>query len=191
VFINGEPAKKHYRKFNIKTVDGSDDFASLQETLTRRIDEFDKAKDISFSSKPNLLVIDGGKGQLSSVCEVLEQKNINWEICSLAERDEEIFLPGHSESIKLKKSDVALQVLQRLRDEAHRFAITFHKKKREKQQIKRILDDVKGVGKVKKMQLFEKFGTIENILNATVKELMLIKGLTETEALEIKKLKKD
>lgn len=189
VFLNGEPAKKHYRKFIIKTVEGSDDFASLQETLDRRFAELKKGKDQSFSVLPNLIVIDGGKGQLSSVLEILEKHGIKVDICSLAKQDEEIFVPNKSESIKLKKSDVALNVLQRARDEAHRFAITFHRKKRAKRQVASELDQIKGIGKVKKQQLFERFGTIQNIKNASIKELMLIHGLTETQAYEIKKLR--
>ena len=187
VFLNGEPAKKHYRKFNIKTVEGNDDFASMQEVLSRRMEKL-SSEDQSFSSSPNLVVLDGGKGQLSSVMEIWNKKNIDIPICTLAKQDEEIFVPNSDESIKLKKSDVALQVLQRIRDEAHRFAITFHKSKRTKTMTKSVLDDVRGIGQAKKKMLFEKFGSLENIKNASVKELMLINGITETEAMEILKI---
>ena len=117
--------------------------------------------------------------------DIWQEKNINIPLCSLAKQDEEIFIPNQSESIKLKKSDVALQVLQRIRDEAHRFAITFHRSKRAKSMIKSALDDVQGIGKVKKQLLFKKFGTMDNIKNASVKEIMLVKGITETEAINI------
>ena len=187
VFINGEPAKSHYRKFKIKTVEGNNDFASMQEVLTRRIIELKTNTDQSFSSTPNLIVIDGGKGQLSSVVEILENLDVKIPLCSLAKQDEEIFVPYNSESIKLSKSDVALQVLQRIRDEAHRFAITFHRTRRSKSMTKSALDEIKGIGKAKKQMLFDKFGTIENIKNADIQELMLIKGITQTEAVEIKK----
>ena len=187
VFLNGEPAKSHYRKFNIKTVEGNDDFASMQEVLTRRLDKLKSSEDQSFSSTPNLIVLDGGKGQLSSVLEIWEQKNISIPLCSLAKQDEEIFVPNQAESIKLKKSDVALQVLQRIRDEAHRFAITFHRAKRTKSMTKSVLDEVQGIGKVKKQLLFKKFGTIDNIKHATINELMLVRGITETEAINILK----
>lgn len=184
VFLNGVPAKKHYRKFNIK-LEGNNDFGSLQEVLSRRINELSSSKDESFSSVPNLLVIDGGKGQLSSVCEILSNAKVNLEVCSLAEQQEEIFVPDKAESIKLKKSDIALQLLQRIRDEAHRFAITSHRNKRAKTMTSSVLDQIKGIGKVKKKLLFDKFGSIKNIKNASINELMLIKGLTETEAHEI------
>ena len=182
VFLNGEPAKKHYRKFNIKTVVGSDDFASMKETLLRRLVELKKGEDDSFACRPNLIVVDGGKGQLSSVCQILSEQNENIAVCSLAKQDEEIFVPNQEESIKLKRSDVALQVLQRIRDEAHRFAITFHRSKRTKAMTKSVLDDVKGIGKVRKRELLNKFGSLENIKNASLDELMLIKGVTEAEA---------
>lgn len=191
VFVNGEPSKKMYRKFNIKTVDGPNDYESLKEVLTRRLNEYEKQKDQSFSVKPNLIVIDGGKGQLSSVMQVFDKYIDKIDIISLAEQFEEIFLPNKTNSIKLLKSDIALQVLQRLRDEAHRFGVTFHRQKRSKAMVKSVLDDIKGIGKTKKQQLFERFGSIEKIKNATVKELTLIRGLTETQAQEIlKKLNK-
>ncbi len=182
VFLNGEPAKKHYRKFNIKTVVGSDDFASMKETLLRRLGELKKGEDDSFACRPNLIVVDGGKGQLSSVCQILSEQNENIAVCSLAKQDEEIFVPNQEESIKLKRSDVALQVLQRIRDEAHRFAITFHRSKRTKAMTKSVLDDVKGIGKVRKKELLNKFGSLENIKNSSLEELMLINGVTEAEA---------
>ena len=187
VFLNGDVAKTHYRKFNIKTVEGNNDFDSMKEVLSRRINELKTSKDESFSSAPNLIVLDGGKGQLSSVLEIFKQLNVSIPICSLAKQDEEIFVPDKSEPIKLKKSDVALQVLQRIRDEAHRFAITFHRSKRAKKMTSSVLDQISGIGKVKKKLLFEKFGTIQDIKNATVKELMLVQGITESLALEILK----
>ena len=190
VFLNGEPVKKHYRKFNIKTVESNNDFASMQEVLTRRLSELANSKDQSFSSKPNLIVLDGGKGQLSSVLEVLQEKNVDIPLCSLAKQDEEIFVPNQTEAIHLSKSDVALQVLQRIRDEAHKFAITFHRSKRSKNMTKSKLDEVIGIGKVKKQLLFEKFGSIENIKNASIKELMLVNGITESQAIEILKILK-
>ncbi|MGN1221899.1 MAG: excinuclease ABC subunit UvrC [Christensenellales bacterium] len=192
VFVNGEPAKKMYRKFNIKTVEGPNDFESLKEVIARRLNEFELQKDQSFSVKPNLIVIDGGKGQLSSVMEVFKNYVGKIEICSLAKQFEEVFLPNNPVSVRLAKNDVALQVLQRLRDEAHRFGITFHRQKRSKAMTKSILDDIKGIGKTKKQQLFERFGSLQNIKNASVKELCLIRGLTQQQAREIlKKLNKE
>ena len=109
-------------------------------------------------------------------------------MCSLAKQDEEIFLVDRHDSIKLSKNDVALQVLQRIRDEAHRFAITFHRTKRKKHMTKSVLDGIKGIGKSKKQQLFDKFGSVEAIKNASEDELMLINGITQDLAVEILKV---
>ena len=185
VFLNGDVAKKHYRKFKIKSFEGNDDFASMKEVLSRRVLELEKSTDQSFSAKPDLVVIDGGKGQLSSVKQIFDELGVDIPLCSLAKQNEEIFVTWQEDSIKLKKSDVALQVLQRIRDEAHRFAITFHRLKRKNAMTTSVLDEVSGIGKVKKQQLFEKFGSIDAIKNATVKELMLVKGVTENQAIQI------
>ena len=167
VFLNGDVAKSHYRKFIIKSFEGNDDFLSMQEVLTRRI------------------VLDGGKGQLSSVEEIFKKLGVNIPLCSLAKQDEEIYVLNQSQPIVLPKSDVALQLLQRVRDEAHRFAITFHRSRRGKAMTKSALDDIKGIGDVKKHLLYKKFGTLQNIKNASVSELMLVKGVTEAEAVDI------
>lgn len=181
VFLNGDVAKSHYRKFNIKA-DCNDDFLSMKEVLLRRIGELKNSADQSFSSLPNLIVIDGGKGQLSSVQSILEQLDVSIPLCSLAKQQEEIFVTWQSDAIKLPKSDVALQVLQRIRDEAHRFAITSHRARRTKSMTKSVLDQVKGIGKAKKQMLFEKFGTLDAIKNASKSEIMLIKGITDSQA---------
>ena len=190
VFLNGDVAKKQYRKFNIKTVVGTDDFASMREVLTRRVAELHTSQDESFSQKPDLIVLDGGKGQLSAVKSVFDELGEDIELCSLAKQDEEIFVPNQGNPILLKKSDVALQVLQRIRDEAHRFAITFHRAKRSKSMTKSILDGINGIGKVKKKMLFEKFGSLKNMASASVEELKLA-GITENQAQEIKKVLND
>ena len=188
VFINGEPAKQHYRKFIIKTVEGNNDFASLMETLQRRLLELKKSKDISFSSKPNLIVIDGGKGQLSSVMEIVENMGVDdINFISLAKREEEVFVPYNTEPVILKKSDVALQLLQRIRDEAHRFAITFHRSKRGKSMTISELNDIKGLGKVKTKLLLERFGSVEGIKQASISELNLVRGIDMSLAERIKK----
>lgn len=134
VFINGEKAKKHYRKFKIKTVEGPNDFASLSEVLTRRINNLE-SNDESFSQKPDLIIIDGGKGQLSSTYEILKNKKIEIDIMSLAEKFDEVFLPNNPMPIMLKRDSVELHLIQNIRDEAHRFAITFHRKLRNKKMI--------------------------------------------------------
>lgn len=187
VFINGEPAKAHYRKFIIKTVEGNNDFASLMETLQRRLVELKTSQDISFSSKPNLIVIDGGKGQLSSVMEIVENMGINdINFISLAKREEEVFTPHNSEPVVLRKSDVALQLLQRIRDEAHRFAITFHRSKRGKSMTESELTEIDGLGKVKSKLLLERFGSIDGIKQASLEELNLVRGIDMGLATRIK-----
>lgn len=131
VFENGTPKKKEYRKFKIKTVAGIDDFASMYEVLDRRIKRF-KENDNSFNKMPDLLVIDGGKGQLSSAVKALKDNQFNCDIISLAKKFEEVYTPNSNEPILLKRGSSELTMLQRIRDEAHRFAITFHRTRRDK-----------------------------------------------------------
>lgn len=179
VFINGEPEKSHYRKFKIETVEGNDDFACLQETLRRRLADIkDRSGDVSFSSRPDLIIIDGGKGQLSSVMEVVadaDTQGINF--ISLAKREEEVFLPGKSDPVILPRDSYALRLLQRIRDEAHRFAITFHRNLRKTSQTKSALLAIDGVGKTRVKLLFESFKTLDNIKNASIEELTAVKGI--------------
>jgi excinuclease ABC subunit C len=183
VFINGEPNKKHYRKFKIKTVEGNNDFASLKEVLTRRLKELnnDESNDESFKSVPNLIVIDGGKGQLSSVMEVFNEYagiyKDKIEVVSLAKKLEEVYEPNNHEPYRLSYESQALKLLQRIRDEAHRFAITFHRETRTKNMTKDDLDKIKGVGKVKKQNLINAFKTIDNIKRASLNELCTVKGI--------------
>ena len=137
VFGYGRPLKSNYRKFKIKTVIGNDDFSSLKEVIKRRIKEFDLKKDDSFSKKPDLIIIDGGKGQLSSVVEVLQNSSFNnIPVISLAKKLEEVFIPNKSTSIIFERGSLQLKLLQNIRDEAHRFAITFHRSLRTKNLIK-------------------------------------------------------
>jgi len=134
VFIDGVPAKKEYRKFKIKTVEGANDFASLAETLKRRIERL-LDMDEKFP-RPDLLVIDGGLGQLSAVKQVLDEYNLDIPVISLAKQEEEIFTTLSNESIKLPADNNVRKLLQRVRDEAHRFAITFHREVRDKNFFK-------------------------------------------------------
>ncbi len=131
VFINGEAAKKDYRRFKIKTVEGADDFASMKEVLKRRLLR-DKAGDETFALPPDLIVVDGGKGQLSSAHAAMTELGLNYPMIGLAKREEEVFRVGESDPVLLDKRSNALKLLQRVRDEAHRFAITYHRKTREK-----------------------------------------------------------
>lgn len=179
VFINGEPEKSHYRKFKIETVEGNDDFACLQETLRRRLADIkDRSGDVSFSSRPDLIIIDGGKGQLSSVMEVVADADTQGiYFISLAKREEEVFLPGKSDPVILPRDSYALRLLQRIRDEAHRFAITFHRNLRKTSQTKSALLAIDGVGKTRVKLLFDSFKTLDNIKNAGIEELSAVKGI--------------
>lgn len=185
VFINGEKSLKNYRKFKINSVKGINDFASLAEVIDRRLIELNKQEDESFSQKPNLILIDGGKGQLSKTAKILFNTRNDIEIISIAEKFDEIFKPNCPTPIMLKRASVELKLLQNLRDEAHRFAITFHRNLRQKKQLSSPLDKIKGVGKVKKNNLIKQFKTIENIKNATIDELSLIKGIDKNLAEQI------
>lgn len=188
VFVNGVAEKKEYRKFKIKTVEGNDDFASLKETLTRRLQRYNDQNGESFKEKPDLLVIDGGKGQLSSCYEILKDFNLEnqIDIISLAKKLEEVYTTKDNNAVILKYGSAELKLLQRVRDEAHRFAITFHRQLRTKAQTHIDLEDIKGLGKVKINALLKAFGTSENIKNASIEELCLVKGIHESLAHDIK-----
>ncbi len=170
VFKNGEPSKKDYRKFKIKTIKGSNDFASLEEALTRRLKRYKEGNGESFKEKPNLIVIDGGKGQLSSCYGILESMGLQEEIqmISLAKRIEEVFHPNKSLPTLLKPGSAELKLLQRIRDEAHRFAITFHRYIRTKKMSKSSLDEIPGIGPKKRDALIKAFGTSEEISKLSI-----------------------
>lgn len=189
VFIDGIASKKAYRKFKIKTVEGNNDFECLKETLSRRLQRYIDQNGDSFKEKPDLLVIDGGKGQLSSCYEILKEFNLQdeIEIISLAKRFEEVYTTKQESPVILKYGSTELKLLQRVRDEAHRFAITFHREIRTKSQTHTELEEIPGLGKVKINALLDAFGTTENIKNASVEELCLVKGIHEALAHEIKK----
>ncbi len=181
VFIDGEKDLNSYRRFTIKTVEGANDYASLQEMLERRLKKLET--DEENFPKPDLIIIDGGKGQLSAVKEVFDRLNItDIDLISLAERDEEIFTLNRNESIKLPKSDYVLRMLQRIRDEAHRFAITSFHKKHQKRNLLSALDEIKGIGKVKKKALLDKFVTVENLKKASLEEIESCEGFGEVNA---------
>ena len=190
VFEGGEPKKSHYRKFKIKTVEGNNDFASMKETLSRRLERLNNPEetDESFASVPDLIVIDGGKGQLSYALDALAlYGRTDIEILSLAEREEEVFLGrAPKESVMLSKDSVALQLLQRIRDEAHRFAITFHRNLHAKRMSESVLRDVPGIGKKKSADLLKKFGSVENILHAKDEDIALLDGFSVQSATKLK-----
>ena len=188
VFVDGKAEKKEYRKFKIKTVEGNNDFESLKETLSRRLQRYLDKNGEGFKEKPDLLVIDGGKGQLSSCLEILKSFNLEneIEIISLAKKMEEVFTPSSNLPIILKYGSAELKLLQRIRDEAHRFAITFHRQIRTKSQTETELENIKGLGKTKIANLLRAFGTTEEIKKASLEELCLVKGIHENLAHEIK-----
>lgn len=186
VFIDGEADRSSYRRFKIKTVEGANDFASLQEVLKRRLGKLGTDEEEKFE-KPDLIIIDGGKGQLSAVEGIFNSMGVSdIELISLAKREEEVFTPYSDESIKISHRDFSLKMLQRIRDEAHRFAITYFRNLHSKNSLSSILSEIDGIGKARRIALMEKFGTIDRIMNASVEELASVKGISENIAENIK-----
>ncbi|MBQ0104472.1 MAG: excinuclease ABC subunit UvrC [Armatimonadetes bacterium] len=178
-FIGGKPAKDYYRKFKLETTEGKpDDFKSMRETILRRFTG-SLSKTEKFSQYPDLLIIDGGMGQLSSVVSVLEELNIKLPVISLAKREEFIYKPYSDVPIALPRRSEALMMLQRIRDEAHRFAITYHKNLRGKTMSASVLNKIEGVGPSRRKELLKHFGSVEKIKSATREELAEVKGMTQ------------
>ena len=181
VFVEGTPNKSHYRKFHIQTVKGANDFASMYEVITRRLRDIKgKPNDPSFRIAPDLIVVDGGKGQLSNAQQAIKDCGCDIPVVSLAKQDEEVFVPGQSQPVIIPKTYTSLKLLQRVRDESHRFAITFHKSLRNK--VSSVLDEIKGIGKIKQKILYKNFKSIDAIHNATVQELSQLKGISPKDA---------
>lgn len=177
VFIDGEADKSAYRRFRIKTVEGADDFASLREVLLRRLSKLGTEEEESFP-KPDLVIIDGGKGQLSAVKGIFEELKISdIDLVSIAKQEEEIFTLHSEESIKIPRSDYSLRMVQRIRDESHRFAITYFRNIHSKRNLTSVLDGIEGVGKQKRVALTNKFSNLQNIMNASVEELASTEGI--------------
>lgn len=186
VFIDGEADKTSYRRFRIKTVEGADDFASLKEVLLRRLKKLGTEEEERFP-KPDLVIIDGGKGQLSAVKQIFDELGVDGiDLVSIAKQEEEIFTLSSAESVKLPKSDYSLRVVQRIRDEAHRFAVTYFRNLHSKNSLASVLDGIEGVGKRKRIALMEKFSNIERIMNATEEELAKTEGIGPALAKKIK-----
>ena len=198
VFEQGVPAKKNYRRFNIKTVNQPDDFASMREVLKRRLSRYITEQqekdtpgykpDLAFSILPDLLIVDGGKGQLRQAIEILEEFGLQGEftIAGLAKQEEELFLPGKSDSVRLDDHSQGFYLVQRIRDEAHRFAITAHRNQRGKIGLASRLDVIPGVGPARRKELINRFGSIDGILAASVEEISQIKGISKEMAQAIK-----
>ncbi|MEN8242451.1 MAG: excinuclease ABC subunit UvrC [Chloroflexota bacterium] len=192
VFEQGIPNKKLYRRFNIRTVvGGPDDYASMDEVLSRRFKRWQAAQekaetpgkkpDESFSRLPDLLVVDGGKGQLSRTVKVLEEYNLlgKFVVAGLAKQNEELFVHGKTKGLLLPRKSEGLYLLQRIRDEAHRFAITAHRKRRSREGITSVLDVIPGIGPAKRKALLTSFGSLAKIRKATIEELSEVKGINQ------------
>ena len=190
VFYDGEPAKDYYRRFKIKTFEGADDFRSLQEVLSRRIERM-KTDPENFP-KPDLIVIDGGKGQLSSVKEIFDKYGVDdIDLISLAKKYEEIYTVKSNEPVVLSHEDYCLRMMQRIRDEAHRFAITYFRSLHGKRNLSSVLDNIEGVGKTKKAALIEKFGDLSGIISASEEDLKTVNGIGDKQAKAILKTLKE
>ncbi len=175
VFRDGKPSKKDYRHFNIKTVEGPDDFASMKEVLTRR---YTRLMAEAPDDLPQLIVVDGGKGQLSSAVEALDEIGLRGKIAvvGIAKRLEEIYFPGDSIPLYIDKGSESLRVVQHLRDEAHRFGITHHRNKRSKSQTISELDNIKGIGEKTQTQLLQHFKSVKRISEASLDDLAAVVG---------------
>lgn len=189
VFEDGKPAKDQYRRFKIRTVEGSNDFASMKETLSRRLSRAREeqaqveggelaANRAKFTRLPDLIIIDGGKGQLSAAREaMLEQGFAHIPAFGLAKEEELLFAPGRPDPIRLPGESRGLQMLQRLRDEAHRFAATYHRKLRTRRNLKSVLDEIEGIGAVRRRELYKAYKSLDAIKQASPAELAKVPGM--------------
>lgn len=177
VFEGGEPAYKEYRKFKIKTVVGADDFASMAETLSRRLTDYKECKE-NFSKRPDLILIDGGYGQLHSAEKVIKNLELDIPVISIAEKNEEICVPNLDKPIILERTDPVLKLIQKVRNEAHRFAITYHRELRGK-SLKSSLGEIEGLGEVKVKALLKHFKSVDAISKASKTDLMQVEGVGE------------
>ncbi len=189
VFEGGKPAKDQYRRFKIRTVEGPNDFASMKETIGRRFSRAKEeqallergeltAKQAKFTRLPDVVIIDGGKGQLSAAREaMLEQGFAHIATFGLAKEEELLFAPGRPDPIRLPRESRGLQMLQRLRDEAHRFAVTYHRKLRSQRNLKSVLDEIEGIGAVRRRELYKAYKNLDAIKNASVEELAKIPSM--------------
>jgi excinuclease ABC subunit C len=200
VFVEGRAKKSEYRKFKIQYDRGPNDFAMMQETLRRRLrylrhetdddvtsTERQLAKKEKFNKKPDLLLIDGGKGQLNAVVEVLEEMDMTGiPVAGLAKEHEWLYVPGNPDPIVLPPNTAGLHLIMRVRDEAHRFAVTYHRQRRAKAMTRSALDALAGVGPVRRKRLLEAFGSVGAIKRASIDEIAAVKGMTPSLAAHIK-----
>jgi len=198
VFTRGVATNKLYRRFNIKTVQGPDDFASMQEVLSRRFKRWQAAEagsplpgakpDAAFSQLPDLVIVDGGKGQLARAVAVFEEFGLldRVPLVALAKQGEELFLPDQTRGIMLPRNSQGLFLLQRIRDEAHRFAITAHRARRSKSGIASQLDEIPGIGPKRRRALLKTFGSVDGLRGASIQQLAAVPGITPALAENIK-----
>jgi excinuclease ABC subunit C len=184
---DGLAKRSEYRRFKVRAQDGQDDFAAMEEVLTRRFRNYLRERDEGaragkrFAYPPNLLLIDGGKGQLNVAVRVLEELGLeDIAVAGLAKRFEEVYLPGRSDPIRIPRDSEALYLLQNVRDEAHRFAITYHRQLRAKKLTRSILDDVPGLGSTRRTRLLKQFGSVKRMRELTEEEIVAITWLPET-----------
>ena len=196
VFAKGVPRKSDYRRFKIRTVEGADDYAMMQEVLRRRFRKAvgntreigELAKDTAWTILPDLIVVDGGKGQLNAALEVMDEYGLREAVpvVGLAKEREAIFAPDRPEPILLPGGSQGLFLMQRIRDEAHRFALQYHRRLREKQTLTSTLEDIPGIGPKRRQALLKHFGSFEGIRAATMEELMAVPGMTRRAAEQVK-----
>ncbi len=188
VVEDGLPKKSDYRRFKVRSVPGNDDFAAMEEVLTRRLTAYLAERDRPVSEKPGkfsyppqLLLVDGGKGQLNVAVRVLEELGLDEEIpvASLAKRFEEVYLPGMSDPVRVPRGSEALYLLQRIRDEAHRFAITYHRQLRDKRMTRSVLDDIKGLGPTRRKRLTRELGGVAGVRAASLDDLLALTWLPD------------
>jgi excinuclease ABC subunit C len=182
VFQDAAPKKAHYRKFGVRELDRPDDFAAIEEVVSRRFARLQDAAsddyDESFAATPNLVVVDGGKGQLSAALAAMQAYDLpRVAVISLAKREEEVFVPGRADPVVLGRDSAGLQLLQRIRDEAHRFALGFHRQRRDARARGSIFDDLQGVGPARRRALLRHFGSAERLLDASQEELEGVPGV--------------
>ena len=181
VFEKGKPLTDEYRRFKINTVEGANDYASLQEMLYRRF-----KRGAGAAALPDLVLIDGGKGQLSAARDVMKLLGFaSIPACGIAKKEELLFTENEQEAIKLPENSEALYLLQRIRDEAHRFAITYHRQLRSKDSFRSLLDEIPGIGPRRKKALLNKFGSLENIRMASLQELEQVEGMNKKSAMQV------
>ena len=185
VFTNGRPDKGQYRRFRVRAeLDEANDFLSMEEVLGRRYSP-ERMADERFGTRPDLLVVDGGKPQLTAAMNQLEALGLDIPVCGLAKSDEEVFVPWDETPVVLPSGSASLYLIKQVRDESHRFAITFHRELRDKAMTVSVLDEVPGVGPKRKKAIMRHFGSMKKLRAASPQEIAEVKGVPEAVAEEI------